>query len=101
MAEAGIEEADLFDDLYAEDEVPTPAPPAPAEIKKEPVVVNGASEVMQENTDSAREDGGQGDQGEYNGDEADEEVDFNLGNGNEYSSNAHRENQGPGIKEDG
>jgi len=86
---------------YNEDEPQAPAASALAEVKSEPIVVNGASEIKHEETDGAHEEAGKGDQGEYNGEEADDDVDFHLGNGNEYGSNAPRESQGPGIKEDG
>lgn len=86
---------------YTEDDVQPSAAPVPAEVKTEPVVVNGTSEVKQEESNGAYEEAVGGDQGEYNGDDADDDVDFNLGNGNDYSSSAPRENQGPGIKEDG
>lgn len=45
-----------------------------------------------------------GDGGEqtYNGDQdMDDEIDFNLGNGNNYDAPANHEAHGPGIKEDG
>lgn len=86
---------------YTDDDPQPSTASAPAEVKTEPVVVNGTSEVKQEEAYGAQEEAANGDQGEYNGDDADDDVDFNLGNGNDYNSNVPRENQGPGIKEDG
>jgi len=99
MADVDFEE-DLFADLYTEDDTQPSTAPAPAEVKTEPVVVNGTSEVKQEENNGAHEEAINGDQGEYNGDDGDDDVDFNLGNGNDYNSHA-RDNHGPGIKEDG
>ena len=37
----------------------------------------------------------------YGGEDADDEIDFNLGIGNSYDNAPTHERHGPGIKEDG
>lgn len=66
-----------------------------------PVVVNGANDAKQEEPAVKNEDTGNADQAEYNGEDANDDVEFNMGSGNDYGSNAAREGHGPGIKEDG
>lgn len=101
MADADFEE-DLFADLYTEDDAQPAAAPAPTEVKTEPVVVNGTSEVKQEEINDAQEEAANGgDQGDYNNEDMDDEVAFNLGNNNDYGSHTGRDNQNTGIKEDG
>lgn len=94
---------------YADDETVTPQLAQPnAEVKTVPVVANGANEIKGEDADEPplnTED----DNAYKNEQDADDEVDFNLGNGNDYSapppqeshSHGYGQAHGPGIKEDG
>ncbi|PSS27523.1 hypothetical protein M430DRAFT_32230 [Amorphotheca resinae ATCC 22711] len=100
MAEPENFEEDLFADLYADDDTPAkqaPAPEvtveatAPAEVKKEQPAENTESGNGDEQKNGSEQDG-------------DDEIDFNLGNGNSYDAPAatnQQESHGPGIKEDG
>ncbi|CAD6444530.1 e812fa4e-969d-4805-890c-292228687615 [Sclerotinia trifoliorum] len=113
MAEAENFEEDLFADLYTEDDnaanpaeavpEPTAQPSAPAtEVRAE---VKAEQDIEQNPQNGDRD----GDQQMYNGDQdMDDEIDFNLGSGNDngngtgYDAPPTRdEAQGPGIKEDG
>jgi len=105
MTEPEDLEEDLFADLYTdEDDTSKPVSSAP-EIKSEPLVVNGSSAVKDEDAAGEADYEPPGDQQDYNNeqDHDDDEIDFNLGNGNDYSAPPLRgpEAHGPGIKEDG
>ena len=64
-------------------------PPASVEPKVEdPVEHHEANGAMDVQTYDAQQD-------------VDDDIDFNLGNGNEYDSPADHDGPGPGIKEDG
>jgi RNA-binding protein Musashi len=104
MADADNFEEDLFADLYAdEDDTSKAAQPVPEVVKTEPLVVNGASTAKEEPVEEPTYN--PGDEQMYNNEkeEEDDEIDFNLGGGNEYSAPAQQDHQGhgPGIKEDG
>jgi RNA-binding protein Musashi len=84
---------------YTEEEPPAKAAPAPVETKTETVV-----EAEAPTTESAAQDepNGQGDDQMYHGEQdMDDDIDFNLGGGNNYEQSSNQESQGPGIKEDG
>ncbi|CAG8983204.1 hypothetical protein HYALB_00004032 [Hymenoscyphus albidus] len=98
MAEPEAFEDDLFADLYTED---TAAKPEPVEVKPEPPA---PVEVKAEEPAKHEEHNGEMDTQNYGNDEEmeEDEIDFNLGNGNSYDSSANNhEAHGPGIKEDG
>jgi hypothetical protein len=73
------------------------------EIRAEPAVVNGSSEAKVEDHAGDVEKNGEGDQQMYSHDQdGDDDIDFNLGNGNDYREpTTHHGGHGPGIKEDG
>lgn len=103
MTEPENFEEDLFADLYNdEDDSSKPTEPVP-EIKPEPPVVNGSKEAKAEDAIREDEQNQDGDHHMYNNEQdGDDEIDFNLGNGNEYrESPAQQGGHGPGIKEDG
>lgn len=81
------------------------AAPAVPEIRSPPAVVNGSSAIKTEEPASGAELNITGDHQEYKvePEQDDDEIDFNLGNGNDHSAPAHQERDahGPGIKEDG
>jgi len=97
MADDGNFEEDLFADLYT-DEAPAKQEPIP-EVK---LLSTAPAEIKSEEAEEHVENG-DGDQQMFSGEqELDDEVDFNLGNGNNYdASGGHHEAHGPGIKEDG
>ncbi|TAQ89391.1 hypothetical protein B7494_g2286 [Chlorociboria aeruginascens] len=97
MTEPENFEEDLFADLYTEDDTASkPAAPEP-EVKPESITEIKAQEVIESN--GQNEDG---DQQMYNGEQdIDDDIDFNLGNGNDYDHPVNHESHGPGIKEDG
>jgi hypothetical protein len=65
-------------------------------------VVNGANEVKVEDIAGEVEHNGEADPHMYNNEQdGDDEIDFNLGNSNDYREPSAHENHGPGIKEDG
>ena len=72
-------------------------------MNPEPAVNNGSSESKVEDAGGEAEQYGSGDQQMYNNEQdVDDEIDFNLGNGNDYREQpAHQGAHGPGIKEDG
>lgn len=101
MAEPDNFEEDLFADLYTEDDSAAKPESAPPEVKVEPV-----AQVVPKIEESAvqTEPNGHQDEHMFNGEQdMDDEIDFNLGNGNgnHYDEPAHHERHGPGIKEDG
>jgi len=98
MAEPENFEEDLFADLYTDD-VP-PKQEAVPEVKTETVA---PPELKSETKEEEIEQNGAGDQQMYGGEQdMDDEIDFNLGNGNGYDApTSHHEAHGPGIKEDG
>ncbi|KAI9736488.1 MAG: hypothetical protein M1818_005998 [Claussenomyces sp. TS43310] len=104
MAEPENFEDDLFADLYADEEdTSKPSQPAP-EVRAEPAVVNGTSEVQTQSKVEESDQNGHASHQGYDEHEGDDEIDFNLGNGsgNDYSAQQEREQaHGPGIKEDG
>jgi len=103
MTEPDNFEEDLFADLYTEDDTAVkPAAPEP-EVTTEPIV---QTELKAEAYPEHTEQNGEGDDQMYNGEQdMDDEIDFNLGNGNgagnSYDVAAANESNGPGIKEDG
>lgn len=80
---------------YTEDDAPAKPEPTPV-VRSEPAApVEVKSEVKPEES-------GDVDQTMYaEEEEEDDEIDFNLGNGNSYEPSANHESQGTGIKEDG
>jgi hypothetical protein len=90
---------------YTEDDsVPKP-PTIAAEVKAE---ATAEADVKTEHSNEQYGQNGQngqngdGDEQMYTGDQdADDEIDFNLGNGNSYDTPPTHEAHGPGIKEDG
>ena len=72
-------------------------------MRPEPAVTNGSSEAKLEDASGDTEQHGEGDQQMYNNEQdGDDEIDFNLGNGNDYREQpTHHGGHGPGIKEDG
>lgn len=67
-------------------------------------MVNGSSAVKSEEPAAVPEpDATEGQEFSEQPEQDDDEIDFNLGNGNEYSAPTHQERDahGPGIKEDG
>jgi len=98
MAEPDFEE-DLFADLYTEDDAPPKQESAP--IAKSEAVA--PAEVNSEVKEEHEEQNGDGEQQMYGGEQdMDDEIDFNLGNGNGYDASVNNhEAHGPGIKEDG
>ncbi|KFX91089.1 hypothetical protein V490_06083 [Pseudogymnoascus sp. VKM F-3557] len=102
MAEQDDFEDDLFADLY-EDDSAKPAPAAP-EVRPAPAVVNGSSAVKTEEPAAAPEpEATEAQELSEQPEQDDDEIDFNLGGGNDYSAPAQQERDahGPGIKEDG
>ncbi|KFY37308.1 hypothetical protein V495_07251 [Pseudogymnoascus sp. VKM F-4514 (FW-929)] len=102
MAEQDDFEDDLFADLY-EDDTAKPAPAA-SEVRPAPAVVNGSSAVKTEEPAAAPEpEATEVQELSEQPEQDDDEIDFNLGGGNEYSAPAQQERDahGPGIKEDG
>lgn len=98
MAEPDNFEEDLFADLYTEDDAPTKPAAAPAEVKSDPAP---ETEIKEQEPAAQDEPNNQSDEHMYNGEqEMDDDVDFNLGGGNNYEQPSH-ESHGPGIKEDG
>ncbi len=87
---------------YEEDEAPKATQPLP-DIRAEPAVVNGSIEAKAEDHAGDVEKNGEVDQQMYSHDQdGDDEIDFNLGNDNDYREPAaHHGGHGPGIKEDG
>ena len=86
-----------------EDDTTKAAPNAP-EIRSPPAVVNGSSTVKAEEPTTGPElNATEGQEFSGEPEQDDDEIDFNLGNGNEYSAPAlqERDAHGPGIKEDG
>jgi RNA-binding protein Musashi len=83
---------------YTEDDVPAKQEPAP-EVKLEsaPPVAAKAVEPV-ENVENSNTEG----QAYDDEQDADDDIDFNLGNGNGFDAPAgQQETHGPGIKEDG
>lgn len=98
MTETDNFEEDLFADLYTDDAAQKAAAPEP-EVKAE---VTGATEVKVEETNEHAMENGGADEEMYNGEQdMEDEIDFNLGNGNSYDTPSSHEQHGPGIKEDG
>jgi len=101
MAEPENFEDDLFADLYEDDTKPAPSAP---ERRSPPAVVNGSSGVKAEEPAST-ELNTTGEHQEYKEEveQDDDDIDFNLGGGDNHSAPAHQERDahGPGIKEDG
>lgn len=98
MAETDNFEEDLFADLYTDDAAQKAAAPEP-EVKAEATDV--ADVKVEEPNEHATETGGV-DEEMYNGEQdMEDEIDFNLGNGNSYDTPSSHEQHGPGIKEDG
>lgn len=86
-----------------EDDTTKPAPAAP-EVRPAPAVVNGSSVVKTEEPVAVPEpDATEGQEFSEQPEQDDDEIDFNLGGGNDYSAPAQQERDahGPGIKEDG
>jgi hypothetical protein len=82
-----------------DDDAPKPTQSAP-EIKNEPVVVNGANEIKSQPPEAAEPTFKE--ENTYSGDQNDDdEIDINLGGGNDYSGPPAQQEHGPGIKEDG
>ena len=83
---------------YTEDDAPANQEPAPeVKIETAPAVEVKAEEPTAPPENSNAD-------GQTHGDEqdADDDIDFNLGNGNGYSAPANQQDaHGPGIKEDG
>jgi hypothetical protein len=81
------------------DEAP-PKQESALEVKTETIA---PAEVKSETREEEGEQNGAGDQQMYGGEQdMDDEIDFNLGNGNGYDAPPnHHEAHGPGIKEDG
>ena len=84
---------------YTEDDGP-PKQESASETKIEPAA---PAEVKSEVQEEHEEQNGDRDQQMYGGEQdMDDEIDFNLGNGNSYDAPVgHHEAHGPGIKEDG
>ncbi|CZR60464.1 related to heterogeneous nuclear ribonucleoprotein D0 [Phialocephala subalpina] len=98
MAETDNFEEDLFADLYTDDAAQKAAAPEP-EVKADAA---DAAEVKVEETNEHVADNGGADEEMYNGEQdMEDEIDFNLGNGNSYDTPTSHEQHGPGIKEDG
>jgi len=99
MADPENFEEDLFADLYTEDDAPLKQQSAP-EVKVAPVA---PVEVKPDMKEEHEEPNAEGNQQVYGGEQdMDDDIDFNLGNGNSYDAPAnHHEAHGPGIKEDG
>lgn len=102
MADPENFEEDLFADLYTEDDnaVKTGTETA-VEAKVDPVQPISKFEE----TPKEEQRGGDGEQQMYGGEQdADDDIDFNLGNSNGYDhakTDFKNEDHGPGIKEDG
>ncbi|KAI1142557.1 hypothetical protein F5Y05DRAFT_231016 [Hypoxylon sp. FL0543] len=131
MAEQENFEDDLFADLYDDNDAPaapapapaasaaqTPAaapPPAPVQLNSQPAVeVPNRADFDQAPSDVAHtaEENGYGDEYQEENYEDDDDVDFNLGNGNsgatavahsqhDDSASAYHATRGPSAKEDG
>ncbi len=86
-----------------EDDASKPAQPAPEVVKPEPAVVNGSGVVKAEEPMGHSEQNDEKDQQMYNNEQdGDDDIDFNLGNSNDYREPpAQHGAHGPGIKEDG
>jgi RNA-binding protein Musashi len=83
---------------YTEEEAAKPAA-APKEIKNAPVI---EAEIKNDEPEVQNEPADQPEENTYNGDqEMDDDIDFNLGGGNDYDQAANSDSHGPGIKEDG
>lgn len=85
-----------------EDDGSKPAQPAPEIVKHEPAVVNGYEAKAEEPLGHDEHNDENGQQMYKNEQDGDDEIDFNLGNSNDYrEAPAQHSNMGPGIKEDG
>ncbi|KUJ15728.1 RNA-binding domain-containing protein [Mollisia scopiformis] len=92
MADNDNFEEDLFADLYTDDVAPKAAAPEP-EVKPE---VTEAAEVKVEESHEHGAENGDGDEQMYNGEQdMEDEIDFNLGNGNSYDTPGSHEAHGP------
>jgi len=98
MAETDNFEEDLFADLYTDDAAQKSAAPEP-DVKAE---ARNTAEVKVEDSNEQTAENGDADERIYNGEQdMEDEIDFNLGNGNNYDTPTSHETHGPGIKEDG
>lgn len=84
---------------YTDETAQPPAATEP-EVKDEPTKV---ADIKAEDTnENGAENGEGGDEQMYGGqDDMEDEIDFNLGNGDNYDTPTSHEAHGPGIKEDG
>lgn len=100
MTEPENFEEDLFADLYTEDDNTSSKPSRLAtKVETTPVI---SAEPKEEGPAEQNGQDGDEDQQVYGGEQdMDDEIDFNLGNGNGYDVPVHHEAHGPGIKEDG
>lgn len=99
MTEPENFEEDLFADLYTEDD--NTANPEILATKVEAEHATFAEPKVEESVEQDKQNGG-GDEQMFGGEQdMDDDIDFNLGNGNGYDAPVHHEVHGPGIKEDG
>ncbi len=88
-----------WDHRYTEDENVAKSTTQHSKAEAEPVA---QAEVHTEESYENAEQNGEGDDHLYNGEQdMDDEIDFNLGNGNGHDTSSSQEVHGPGIKEDG
>lgn len=89
---------------YADDDdASKAAQPVPEVVKSEPLVVNGTSTAKEEPVEEAQYNGAEEQMYNNEKEEDEDEIDFNLGGGNDYSAPTQQDqnSHGPGIKEDG
>lgn len=77
--------------------------PAPAVVVQNNIEVKQPAEDKVEEPTEQQERSNDQDQQAFDGgdDDMDDDIDFNLGNGNGYDAPTSHEAHGPGIKEDG